>query len=97
LTKVVEAVRSQLTNAVQEGEGRPLQFELGDIELEFTVTMTTEAKVAGGIKVWVVNAGGSAAEAIGTAHKLKLTLKPKDMRTGQPPHVADSLDVLPPR
>lgn len=97
LTSALGAVRAQLSEAMRAAEGERLQFELGDVEMEFTVTMSQEAKVDGGVKVWVVNAGGSKATTTGTTHKIKVTLKPRDRQSGQPPIVADHLGTIPPR
>ena len=58
-------------------EGKEIRFEVGEIELEvqFVVEKTQEGK--GGIKFWVVEAGGGVGEKIATVQKLKIPLKPK--------------------
>jgi hypothetical protein len=97
LASAVEAIRGQLSEAMERAEAHRLQFELGDIEIEFTVTLTDEAKIDGGVKVWVLNAGGSTASSTAAAHRVKLTLKPRDMHTGRSPQVADTVRATPPR
>jgi hypothetical protein len=49
------------------------------------------------VKVWVINAGVSGATTACATHRVKVTLKPKDMHSGQPPAISDHLDSIPPR
>jgi hypothetical protein len=97
LAGAVDAIRVQLSQAMAHAEGQRLQFELGDIELEFAVAITHEAKIDGGVKVWVINAGASEATTANATHRVKVTLKPKDMHSGQSPAISDRLDSIPPR
>lgn len=98
LTRVVEAVRSQLTDAVSRSEDQRIQFELGDIELEFSVTVTQETKGSAGIRIWLANANGSRGRAESSAHRIKLTLKPQDTVNGRrPPHISDGSEPNRPR
>lgn len=94
--QAIDAIRAQLTSAVERAEGERLRFELGDIELEFSVSLTRDSKAEGGVKVWVLNVGGSTSESAGVTQKLKVTLKPKDSRTGAPPQVRDRSEAQPP-
>ncbi|MFJ6120369.1 trypco2 family protein [Streptomyces sp. NPDC092129] len=82
LAAAVQAVRDELLTAASQGAGANLVFELGDIDMEFTVELRREAK--GGLKVraWVVDAGAESASANTRTHKVAFTLKPKDARTG---------------
>lgn len=97
LAGAVDAIRLQLSEAMVRAEGQRLQFELGDIEMEFAVAITQEARAGGGVKVWVINAGVSGAITSSANHRVKVTLKPKDMESGQPPLISDKLDSIPPR
>ncbi|MER7175898.1 trypco2 family protein [Streptomyces mesophilus] len=89
LTAVVDAIREQLGESMGRSVGQRIQFELGDIELEFTVTVTEDDRRDGSVKVWVVGAGASHGSSTATAHRVKLVLKPKDTVDGGSPHVSD--------
>lgn len=78
-------------------EGQRLQFELGDIELDFEVAITREARAEGGVRVWVINVGASGAVTATATHRVKVTLKPKDMDSGRSPLISDQLESIPPR
>ncbi|MFE1555438.1 trypco2 family protein [Streptomyces sp. NPDC058734] len=97
LTTVVEAIRSQLTASVDRSAGQRIQFELGDIELEFAVTVTQETKGSAGVKVWVASANGTHGKTEATAHRIKLTLKPQDTLNGRSPHISDGAEPNRPR
>ncbi|GGU46304.1 trypco2 family protein [Streptomyces violascens] len=76
LADAIESVRDQLTEAAARATGQPLVFELGDIQMEFTLELRRELK--GGLKVraWVVDAGADAGRSTGRTHKVSFTLKP---------------------
>lgn len=84
LGDAVSAIRAELQKAADEGNGKPLQFRAGPVELEFTVAVKKEA----GGKARIFVAPWASAEANGkygadTTHRLKLTLQPVDGATGQ--------------
>jgi len=83
LADAVEAVRDGLLNAAVRGTGQNLAFEVGEISMEFTVELRRDAKGSGGVKAWVVNAGGEASRGSTRTHKVAFSLTPKDTRTGQ--------------
>ncbi|GAA2427177.1 trypco2 family protein [Streptomyces mauvecolor] len=76
LADAIASVRDQLTEAAARATGQPLVFELGDIQMEFTLELRRELK--GGLKVraWVVDAGADAGRGTGRTHKVSFTLKP---------------------
>ncbi|WP_167157917.1 trypco2 family protein [Streptomyces sp. MBT27] len=82
LADAIESVREQLTEAAARASGHALVFELGDIQMEFTVELRREVK--GGLKVraWVVDAGADAARNTGRTHKVAFTLKPHSAADG---------------
>ncbi|MEV0522755.1 trypco2 family protein [Streptomyces sp. NPDC050439] len=97
LTTVVDAIRDQLADSMSRSMGQRVQFELGDIELEFSVSVTEDDRREGNVKVWVIGAGGSQGSSTATAHRVKLVLKPRDTESGAPPHISDSSVTGPPR
>ncbi|MFJ4536612.1 trypco2 family protein [Streptomyces tibetensis] len=83
LADAIQSVRDQLLDAATRASHQPLLFEVGEIELEFTVELRKE--VAGGakIKAWVVEAGAEASRSAGRTHRVAFTLTPKDPATGR--------------
>ena len=74
-----------------------LRFDVGDVELEFTVDVRHDRQARGGVRVWVAELGAGGGTSRGSANRLKVTLHPKDTATGRSPRVADHVEVLPPR
>ncbi|MGW2178578.1 trypco2 family protein [Streptomyces sp. NPDC001732] len=82
LADAVESIRNQLVDAAGRATGRPLAFEVGDIQMEFTLELRKEIKGGSKVKAWVVEAGADASRATGRTHKVAFTLKPRDAATG---------------
>ncbi|MFC1407524.1 MULTISPECIES: trypco2 family protein [Streptacidiphilus] len=78
LGDTVEAVREQLQRALTQGQGQPLKFRTGPVEMEFTVEVKKEAGVKAKVFVlpWTVEAQGAVGR-MGT-HRIKVTLQPVD-------------------
>lgn len=76
LADAVEAVRDGLIAAAGRADGRPLRFELGDIEMEFNVEVRRDARAKGGVKAWVVDVGAETGASRGRTHRVSFTLKP---------------------
>jgi hypothetical protein len=84
LADAVQAVRDELITAAARSAGQDVVFEVGDIELEFTVELKKEG--GGGLKVkaYVFEAGVDAAAGSTSTHRVAVTLKALDAGTGQP-------------
>lgn len=82
LSEAVEAVRDGLACATARGAGQDLRFELGEIQMEFTVELRRDIRGRGGVKAWVVDAGAETGRASGRTQKVAFTLKPVNARTG---------------
>ncbi|KUM81108.1 hypothetical protein J7F01_17745 [Streptomyces sp. ISL-22] len=84
LADAVQAVRDQLITAAARSAGQDVTFEVGDIELEFSVELRKE--VAGGVKVkaWVVEAGADGGGGTTRTHRVAVTLRAVDSQTGRP-------------
>ncbi len=85
----VRALRSELTRAMAEGEGQRLQFELGDVEMEFLLEIKKEGSGEAGVKFWVISLGGKAGVSSGTTHRVKLVLSPRDAVTNRRATISD--------
>ncbi|WP_345010874.1 trypco2 family protein [Streptomyces shaanxiensis] len=84
LADAVQAVRDELITAAGRSSGQDVTFEVGDIELEFSVELRKE--VMGGVKVkaWVVEAGVDGSGGTTRTHRVAVTLRARDARTGEP-------------
>jgi hypothetical protein len=97
LAQAIGGIRAELTEAMASATDEQLRFDVGDVELEFTVDVRHDRKAQGGVRVWVAELGGGGGTSRGSANRLKVTLHPVDTATGRDPRVADHLDALPPR
>ncbi|MGQ4436391.1 MULTISPECIES: trypco2 family protein [unclassified Streptomyces] len=91
LPVAVREVRAALQRAMTEGEGEELKFEVGSVEMEFDVQMTSSQ--GGGVKIYVLE--GKVDRASAVRHRLKVTLTPRDAN-GQSPLVSGSTALIPP-
>ncbi|WP_020525202.1 trypco2 family protein [Catelliglobosispora koreensis] len=82
LAEAIDAIRRELLTAQRRGQGSEMPFELGPVELEFSVTVSRERSAEAALKVWVVEAGGSLGRTVESAHRVSLVLKPKNGEGG---------------
>ncbi|MFI6288705.1 trypco2 family protein [Streptomyces sp. NPDC051018] len=82
LADAIESVREQLIDAATRATGRPVLFEMGDIEMEFTIELRKETKAGGKVRAWVLEGGADSGRTTGRVHRVAFTLRPKDARTG---------------
>jgi hypothetical protein len=77
LGEVISELRRELQQAMGAGEGQPLRFELGPVELEARVAI--EKGGGGGAKVrfWVIELGGDAKITHSSTQRIKLVLQPR--------------------
>ncbi|HEV8274441.1 MAG TPA: trypco2 family protein [Streptosporangiaceae bacterium] len=87
LGEVICELRRELQQAMDAGEGQPLRFELGPVELEATVAV--EKGGGGGAKVrfWVIELGGEGKTSQSSTQRIKLALQPR-LASGRTPMVA---------
>lgn len=93
LVEAIQAVRQQLKEAATQGASEELQLEVEQLELEFTVELKRDLKVKGGIKAWVISADAEAGVTSGKAHKVKVSLAPKNRSTGDSVKVGEKTDA----
>lgn len=82
LADAVEAIRQGLITGAARGAGQAVRFEVGEIHMEFTVALERVRTGHGGVKAWVIEAGGDTARTTGRTHTVSFTLRPKDAATG---------------
>uniref|UniRef100_A0AAU3I528 Trypsin-co-occurring domain-containing protein n=1 Tax=Streptomyces sp. NBC_01393 TaxID=2903851 RepID=A0AAU3I528_9ACTN len=86
IAEAVEYLRAELV-AAAAGSGAGPRFEVGPVELEFSVEMRKEAKGKAGLKAWVVSADAEASVSKASVHRVRLVLTPKDTVTNGAYHV----------
>ncbi|WP_128428213.1 trypco2 family protein [Streptomyces cyaneus] len=84
LADAVQAVRDELITAAGRSSGQDVVFEVGDIQLEFSVELWREAKGGVKVKAWVAEAGVDGGGGTTRSHRVAVTLRAVDSRTGQP-------------
>ncbi|MEU8521058.1 trypco2 family protein [Streptomyces sp. NPDC048577] len=82
LADAIESVRDQLVEAAARATGRPVAFEVGDIQMEFSIELRREMKGGAKVKAWVAETGADASRSRGETHRVSFTLKPRDAATG---------------
>jgi carbon monoxide dehydrogenase subunit G len=97
LAEAIAGIRAELDEAMATGAGERLKFDVGPVELEFAVDVQRDAQAKAGVKVWVVEIGGSGGMSRNASHRIKVTLNPVDTVTGASARVGDQVEGLPPR
>ena len=77
LSDAIADLRAELTRAVDAGAAEAVQFDVGPIELDLELALTTSGGVKAETKWWVVSGGAEASAERGTTHRLKLVLTPR--------------------
>src|SRR5215472_15462816 len=96
LAETIVAVRRELTSAQKAGQGQPVQFRTGPVELEFEVAVTRTGGGQAGVQLWVLTLGGKAELGQATTQRIKVTLQPVDPETGEDARIADARRGAPP-
>jgi Trypsin-co-occurring domain 2 len=89
LADTIAAVRRELTSAQKAGQGQPVQFRTGPVELEFDVVVTRTRGGEAGVQIWVLTLGGKLGREHATTQRIKVTLQPVDPDTGRDAQVSD--------
>jgi hypothetical protein len=92
LSDALAELRSELLLAMSAAENEKLKFELGPVEVELHVQVSTALKAGVGMKAWFLSASSEAGAQQAGVHKIKLILNPSyDGKTTVP--VGDKTDV----
>ncbi|MGC5237677.1 trypco2 family protein [Streptomyces albogriseolus] len=84
LADAVQSIRDELLTAARRSTGQDVVFEVGDIQMEFTVEIRKEAKAGSKVRAWVVDAAADAAYGNTRTHRVSFTLRAQDARSGAP-------------
>ena len=90
LADTIAAVRRELSAAQAAGQGQPVQFRTGPVELEFEVAVTRTGGGQAGVQLWVLTLGGKGQLAHASTQRIKITLQPVSPETGEDAQVADA-------
>lgn len=97
VAQAVASLREELAAAHAEMDRTGVYFEMGPVEIEFTVEVGRDAGADLGVRVWVVSIGGSGSVSTGSTNRMKFTLTPMDGATGRALEVAGHADEIPER
>lgn len=78
LASFIRQLRAELNEAIADGEGERLRFQLGPVDLSLAITVTNEAQPGAKIRFWVIEAGADAKFSRETVQEIKLQLTPVD-------------------
>ncbi len=84
LATAVEALRLELQQAMDQGVGKTLRFDVEALELELQVAATQEGSGNVGIRWWLVEAETDLHRARTTTQTVRLTLRPTVEGPGGP-------------
>ncbi|MGK5534047.1 trypco2 family protein [Streptomyces sp. URMC 129] len=84
LAHAVQGVRDELLRAAAQGAGSDVAFEVGPIEMEFSVELRKDARVRGGIRALVISAETEAGAGRARTHRVSVTLTPRRTDTHRP-------------
>ena len=90
LADTIAAVRRELSVAQAAGQGQPIQFRTGPVELDFEVAVTRTGGGQAGVQLWVLTLGGKGELAYASTQRIKVTLQPVNPDTGEDAQVADA-------
>lgn len=85
LSQMIAALRDELELAQQNAEEAHLRFGISGVEVEATVQVSKEWEGKGGVKFWVIEAGGGRTSGNSTSQRIKLDLTvPSGLRIADP-------------
>lgn len=76
LADAIDAIRAELLEAEDRGAGSRLRFAVGQVELEFNVTVSYDAKADVRVRFWVLEAGGGSSASRGGGQIVRVMLRP---------------------
>ncbi|MDN0200118.1 trypco2 family protein [Streptomyces sp. S.PNR 29] len=74
MTDTIKALRSELAQAMADGEGQPVRLRVQSVKLDMQVAVSTSTEAEAGVKFWVLSAGGKATEDVSATHTISLEL-----------------------
>jgi hypothetical protein len=78
LAEAIGQVRTELEQAIKDGEDSPVAFRAGPVELEFEVAFAKTGGVEGGFQLSVLSFGAKGERSSTATHRMKVALAPVD-------------------
>ncbi|MFG1607972.1 trypco2 family protein [Actinoplanes sp. NPDC049265] len=97
LAEAVQLLRDELTIAQDNGSDEALRFDVGTIEMEFSLVARRTGGGRAGVQFGIVTVGVDGAVSQESTHRVKVTLQPKEFATGRAPQVSGRADTVPDR
>ena len=88
LAEAIDQVRTELEQAIKDGERSAVAFRAGTVELEFEVAFAKTGGVEGGLQLSVLSFGAKGERSSAATHRVKVALTPVD-RQGQDKLIGD--------
>src|SRR5437868_6909779 len=80
LSTAIALLRSELQQALADGVDSHIRFAVDSVELELELAVDASRDANGKLSLWkVLSVGGGRKHTDSAKHRMKLTLKPKDM------------------
>jgi hypothetical protein len=89
LAAAIKLVRSELQQAMEDGQSSPLAFTAGPVQLEFEVAFGKGKEGGGGIQAWVVSVDFRGNKSSTNTNRVTISLTPTDRATGKDIKVSD--------
>jgi hypothetical protein len=83
LAEAIGQVRTELEQAIMDGEQSGVAFRAGSVELEFEVAFTKTGEVQGGFQLSVLSLGAKRDRSSSSTHRVKVALTPVDRQGGE--------------
>lgn len=84
LAETIAALRMELAQAVRWASDAEVQFQVGQVQLEFHVGVTRQGGGSAGVKFWVVELGANGSYAREEVQTVTVTLEAPVDRAGRP-------------
>lgn len=78
LAEAIEALRAELTAALDRGADNPVRFRAGEVTLHFHVGVTRDGSDSSNLKFWVVELAKSSGFATESIQQVTVSLLPVD-------------------
>jgi len=88
LADAIGQVRTELEQAIKDGEGSEVAFRAGPVELEFEVAFAKTGAISGGFQLSVLSFGAKGERSSTATHRVKVALTPVD-REGRDKLIGD--------
>ncbi|MER7455651.1 trypco2 family protein [Micromonospora sp. NPDC126480] len=76
LADAITALREELTTAIEAAGAEDLRFRVGEMSVEFEIAVERTSGGRGGLKFWVVEAGGEHTRTGSHTHRITVPLTP---------------------